>query len=169
MKWTAKTFVINSHRNYSPFIHRQLIFTGFSCELFHSDATQYGQGHWYCPSSRGRKAECAGTAPSSRGRQQCPKSAEGRAGTAGARALLTSGLKPPHGCGIHSLCGRESSQHQERWDFRRRTEATSAECALTLRWSQDENICPDFLLNRLTIAKGKAIKNLDFLMVWEQQ
>lgn len=178
MKWTAETFRINSHRNYSLFTHRQLIFTGICYKLFYSGVTQYGQVPWYSlPSWRLSQKPGQGCrdvlAQPQQGRQQCPAMPRAALGLQGSELcppqpqtiLGWAGLCHPH----PSVGGRAHSIR--RWDFRRWISATSAECTLTLRWSEDENICPDFFffLNRFTIAKGKAIKNPDFLMVWEQQ
>lgn len=108
MKWTAKTFIINTRRNHFLFIHSQLIFTVFSYKFFYSDATQPSPLMWLASLETVPKAHPGvqnllaqpPAGASSHWAAQAGSSASVMLGCdcrSQSSAQLSSGLKPSHG------------------------------------------------------------------------
>lgn len=185
MQWTAETFIINTCRNYFLFIHSQLIFTVSSYKFFYSDATQPSPLIWHANVEIVPKAhpgmqnllaqppaEWAVTAQHRRA--AVPPWCTGV--TAGARALPSSGLRPWHGwaegaCAIHIPPWEGEFTASAEMRFQEVNVSYFSWMHINPQVERRWKYLPWVLgfFNRFTTAKGKATKNLDFLMVWEQQ
>lgn len=96
--------------------------------------------------------------------------------TAGARALPSSGLRPWHGwaegaCAIHIPPWEGEFTASAEMRFQEVNVSYFSWMHINPQVERRWKYLPWVLgfFNRFTTAKGKATKNLDFLMVWEQQ